>query len=359
MYNRLLIRADATTLIGTGHIMRCLALAQAWQDKGGHVTFLSHCESELLRQRILNEGFDLIPIDKPHPNPYDLGKTISTLASTTKETNITKPTNQTYSPWLVLDGYHFSSEYQKQIHESGCKLLVIDDNNHQPRYHADILLNQNIHAPGLKYSCNMGTVQLLGTEYVLLRREFLNFRHWKRSIPENANKVLVTLGGGDPDNATLKVIKALNRINDPNLNVKIVAGPSNPNILSLQESLAFLPFKAELLCSVKDMPSLIDWADVAVSAGGSTCWELAFFGVPFLVVILAQNQEKIAFDLQKNHVAQNLGWANAIQLEDITTAMENICANMQKRQKMSSKGRKIIDGRGAKKVALSIKEASI
>ena len=79
MNNNLIIRADASTRIGAGHIMRCIALAQAWQDHRGEVTFLSHCEIETIRQRILNEGFDFVPIEKPHPDPSDLTQTLNVL----------------------------------------------------------------------------------------------------------------------------------------------------------------------------------------------------------------------------------------------------------------------------------------
>jgi spore coat polysaccharide biosynthesis predicted glycosyltransferase SpsG len=131
----LFIRADATTEIGTGHIMRCIALAQAWQAHGGEVTFLSHCQSTALRERIIEEGFSFISIDHPHPHPDDLSQTINYV--------------QHLSPfpfplshaWLVLDGYHFTPDYQKAIRDAGIHLLVIDDMNHLPHYHADILLN--------------------------------------------------------------------------------------------------------------------------------------------------------------------------------------------------------------------------
>jgi hypothetical protein len=83
--------------MGTGHIMRCIALAQAWQDNGGDVTFLSYCESPPLRQRILDEGFDFIPIEKPYPDPNDLKKTLSILSNSTNQTNGTNITNQTNS----------------------------------------------------------------------------------------------------------------------------------------------------------------------------------------------------------------------------------------------------------------------
>ena len=77
----LVIRTDANTQIGAGHLMRCLALAQAWQDSGGDAVFLSHCESDVLRKRIMDEGFDFIPLEKPHPDPSDVQTTLQVLES--------------------------------------------------------------------------------------------------------------------------------------------------------------------------------------------------------------------------------------------------------------------------------------
>ena len=117
---KLYIRADGDGKIGTGHIMRCIALAQTWQDQGGEVTFISHCDSVPLKQRMHDEGISLIPIDRVCPDPSDIETTLSILKKdlTDKKT------------WLVLDGYHFTSEYQKAIREKGIRLLVMDDMNH-------------------------------------------------------------------------------------------------------------------------------------------------------------------------------------------------------------------------------------
>ena len=91
----LIIRADASTRIGSGHLMRCLALAQAWQKEGRHVTFLSHCESELLRRRICLEGFEFIFVEQGHPHAADLRQVIRLL----KHNRVGDD-----APWLALDG---------------------------------------------------------------------------------------------------------------------------------------------------------------------------------------------------------------------------------------------------------------
>ena len=349
MNKNLIIRADASTHIGTGHIMRCIAFAQAWQDKGGSVTFLSHCDSEFLRQRIRDEGFKFISIERPHPDLDDFSQTLTTL----KQLEIR---NSKLETWVVLDGYHFTPNYQKAIRENGYRLLVIDDTAHLDHYHADILLNQNIHAPSLPYSCDMDTVELLGCKYVMLRREFLKYKDWKREIPEKPKKILVTMGGSDPDNVTFKIIKAFNYLEDANLEAKVVAGPANPNINSLEKELHFSLFTFHLLPNTSKMPEVMAWADMSISAGGSTCWELAFMGVPMILIVTADNQKAIASGLDTTGVAHNLGWFSDVSVLNISQSLNCICQDHRMQEMMNLQGKKLIDGNGALRVLTAMKD---
>ena len=133
----------------------------------------------------------------------------------------------------------------------------------------------------------------------------LTYNNLKREIPEVANKILVTMGGGDQKNITFKVLEAINRINIEDLEIKVVIGPSNRNLDTLIETAKNSKHRVELLQNVFSMPEVMDWADLAVSAGGSTCWELAFSGVPIIMVELAENQKYVAKALDKNNIAIN------------------------------------------------------
>ena len=339
----LVIRADATTHIGTGHVMRCITLAQTWQDQGGDVTFLSHCDSEALRRRVIDEGSNFIPIEKPHPNSYDLAYTLEKLEQL-------KTQNSKLKTWVAVDGYHFTPDYQKAIRKSGHKLLVIDDMAHLDHYHADILLNQNIHASRLTYSCDRDTVKLLGCEYVLLRKEFLKYKGWRREIPEKAKKILVTMGGADPDNVTLKVIKTLTTLNDHDLETRIVVGPSNPNIDTLENALLSSQCSMHILQGIENMSELMAWADVAVSAGGSTCWEIAFMGLPNMIIILAENQQAIGEQLDAEEVAINMGWHGKVTTDKIAYMLHAMTLDKKVRAEMYGRGQKLVDGNGVERI---------
>ena len=339
----LVIRADANTRIGTGHLMRCLALAQAWRDSGGEVVFITACESPVLLQRLSDESFEAIQLDSPYPDPADLEATSQVLAA--------HP-----NAWAVLDGYHFDEAYQKQVKEASHRLLVIDDMAHLEHYYADIVLNQNLHAGQLNYPCEPYTQLLLGTRYVLLRREFLQWQNWKREIPQVARKVLVTLGGADLNNVTLKVIKAIHKLNVRDLEVKVVVGPSNPHIASLKEAVDHSLFAIHLLPSVESMPELMAWADVAVSAGGSTCWELAFMGLPAVILVVADNQRNIAEQLASMKVAVNLGWHENLSPVEITKAITRLLIEPQVRAEMAQRSQHLVDGESGARVLMCLKD---
>ena len=343
---RLFIRADASTTIGTGHVMRCLALAQEWQDHGGEVTFISHCESDALRQRLIDERMNFINISKPYPDPSDLDHTLKELSAMSHQPSA--------NCWLVIDGYHFDAAYQKTIKDAGYKILWIDDYGHASHYYADLVLNQNISADETFYvNREPYTTLLLGTRYALLRREFKKWQDWQREIPETAKKVLVTMGGGDPDNVTMKVVQALKQINISGLEAKIVIGPANPNMQILEREISDHT-NLQLITNATNMPELIAWADIAVSAGGSTCWEMALLGLPNIMVYFADNQRPIAVTLHEYGAALSMGWSHQLAIEKIKQCIEDMLLTRERRNGYSIKSQDLVDGKGAQRVCCEI-----
>jgi len=337
MHGKIIIRSDAAPNIGAGHLMRCLALAQSFKTSGYDVIFITFCESKSLYQRLLGEVFQIITLKGHHPNPLDWQSTSDVL--------------QSYpDAWLVLDGYHFDSAYQCRIKESGHRLFVIDDTAHLNHYHGDIVLNQNLNAECLNYSAEPFTRFLLGPRYALLRQEFLSRLDTKRNIPRIASKVLVTLGGGDDENQTLRVIRALQAMESERLEAVVVVGAANVHRAALEPEVDGSKFPIRLVYNASNMPELMNWADVAICAGGTTCWELAFMGVPTLVIILADNQQANALGLEKEGVAVNLGWYPRLSRKKITQEFIEIANNARIRAQMSRRGRFLVDGKGIERV---------
>jgi UDP-2,4-diacetamido-2,4,6-trideoxy-beta-L-altropyranose hydrolase len=326
--------------------MRCLALGHAWRDAGGQVMFVTACHNPELHQRLAGEGFRLALIERAWPDPSDWDLTAAALV-------------EDPGAWLALDGYHFDSGYQKRIKDAGHRLLAIDDNAHLPHYHADLVLNQNIGAQGLDYPAEATTRLLRGPSYVLLRPEFLAWQGWQRKTPERARRILVTIGGSDPANTTLKVLNALGTIAEQKMEIVAVVGASNPNYESLQRYLASAARLLPNVCLVRNapnMPELMAWADAAVSAAGITAWELAFMGLPSLLVVTAQNQARSATGLAALGVATSAGWHAACGEVELTSALADLIANPQQRASMSLAGRALIDGQGTQRVIRAMLE---
>jgi UDP-2,4-diacetamido-2,4,6-trideoxy-beta-L-altropyranose hydrolase len=258
--------------------------------------------------------------------------------------------------FIVLDGYDFDLEYQRALRATGHHLMVIDDTVRLPRYEADVLLNPNLGAARLHYNYNSEAALLLGPQYALLRREFVFWRSRLHTVPETARKILVTLGGSDPENVTLKVIEALRQLETARLQIRVVAGPANPHLDELGHVAAAFPGRLELLSAVSDMAPLMSWADLAVTAAGGTCWELACLGVPALSLVIAENQRSIADELGAAGVVVNLGRHSDVTIERIATSIDGLLYSSFRRLRMIQEGRALVDGKGAARVASALSQ---
>ncbi|MCK6626368.1 MAG: UDP-2,4-diacetamido-2,4,6-trideoxy-beta-L-altropyranose hydrolase [Anaerolineae bacterium] len=343
----LLIRADGNSTIGAGHLMRCLALGQAWQEAGGTVNFAVTKAPPALEKRLCQETMGVNQLTELPGSPQDAMQTIS----------LAQKLN---AKWVVVDGYHFDAAYQQALKQADLRLLVVDDYGHASHYSADLVLNQNMYAHESLYTSREPFTQLLlGSKYVLLRREFWSWRGWRREIAPLARKVLVTLGGADPDNVTLKVIQALRQTKLEGLQAVVVVGSSNPHWETLRAAVGHSSPSFRLERDVTDMPALMAWADLAISAGGSTCWELAFMGLPSLVLILADNQRRVAEGLDAAGVAFNLGHPTNLSPAALANALHALAHQAEQRTVSARRGQELIDGCGAARVAQQMRTCDL
>lgn len=342
MHPPLILRADANARIGTGHLMRCMALGQAWQDAGrqaedggqttegsGRVVFITCCENPDLLQRLRNEKFEVIELKNPDEFPACLS-------------SVPRPPSS--DPWVVLDGYQFTIDDHRAVRCAGYRLLLIDDCGHLPAYECDLLLNQNLHAADVDYAVNPEARLLLGPDFTLLRREFQPPQTAAEPLPSAGTRLLVTLGGADPDNVTRTVIAALENANLPELRADIVVGPANPHRVSLENAVERSAAQVQLIHSA-DMAECMRRADVAISAAGSTCWELCRLGVPFVTLTLAENQRGVAAELHDRGIAAALG--ESPEPAQIAEALHTLMLDADTRARSARAGRTLIDGFGA------------
>ena len=333
-----MLRADAGVEMGTGHVMRCLALAQAWQDAGGHAVFAMADSTPAIESRLKSEDAEIVRISHP----------AGTLADAESLAGVARARN---ADWVVVDGYHLGAEYQHALKAEGRRVLVLDDYGHAERYVADLVLNQNAHASVDFYRDRSPETQLLlGPRYVLLRREFQAWQKWNRVIPQVGEKILVTLGGSDPDNVTFRVVQAIQKVEARNLDIVIVAGGSNPHLASLESEVGAAKQSIRLIKNVVNMPELMAWADVAISAAGATCWEMCLLGLPAILIDLAPNQVPIAEELHRRGIALHAGSAKDLSLTALAEELNLLLQSYEGRSKMSARGRELVDGAGASRV---------
>lgn len=278
----LVIRADASVQMGTGHLMRMLALAQAYANRGGAVTFVVVEAPAPLLRRLESEGFRVRQIRVP-PGSRDDAAATAAVAS------------EVQALWIAVDGYQFGGEYQAALKELRFRVLFVDDYGHASHYYADLVLNQNIHADEGWYSAREPhTRLLLGLEYVLLRKEFWPWRRWTRPQPARLRRVLVTLGGSDPANVTARVLELLDRVlGTEGLEVTVVIGAGNPHLEALDRFAARPGTRIRFRRNVLSMSELMAWADLAITSAGSTLWEILFMQLPAIALVIAANQEPV------------------------------------------------------------------
>jgi len=340
----LLVRVDVSAQMGAGHFMRCLALAQAWHELGGRAVFCGHLSSPAHYRRLAGEGFDLLPLPSPATPPHVFSSVMAAEADRSGHDDKTQV-------WAVLDGYHFTRECQDAIKDKGMKLLAIDDEGLQSRWNVDALLNQNLHAHLLRYELAPNVLSFFGPGFALLRREFRSLFPDQDEIPGRGRRLLVSLGGSDPENWTSKILEGVARAAIPGLHCKVIVGPDNEHAVGIEKKSRELGPGFEVLHSPGDMPALMGWADAALAAAGSISWELAHMGVPALLVVAADNQEPIAKHLGHMGAADNLGWVKDLGSGDVAVRLKRLLRSPGVRRTMAKKGRAVVDGKGALRVA--------
>lgn len=332
------MRADAGTRLGTGHVMRCSALAEVWLHEGGSAHMLLGARVPPIEERLSAHGVTVHHLECPPGGEGDAEATAS-LAG------------ELGAQWAVVDGYHFDTGYQRRVQDAGLRVLAIDDYGHAGHYCADVVLNQNVYAnEGIYDKREADTRLLLGPHYALLRREFWRWMEWRRDTPPIASKILVTLGGSDPDNVTCTVAEAFREPGMGDTEIMAVVGASNPHHAELRAISEASTSQIQLQRDVTNMSELMAWADLAVIAGGTSCLEAAFMGLPALVLVLADNQRPVAEAIEANGAGQNLGWYSDVSAQDIGSAIRQLAQNHGGRDAMARTGRELVDGLGAVRV---------
>lgn len=322
--------------IGFGHFFRCLALAQALHDAGHESHFSMSCPPPAVAAALERESITLISSTATRDLLFDAKELIS-LARTIK------------ADWIVTDGYQFSTEFQRAIKDAGGSLLCIDDIAAFP-FVSDFVLNQNLNAERIcHYQVYENTRLLLGSRYILLRREFADSCTPTKTINQRCDRVLVTMGGSDPAGLSKMALRALNEINEVRLHVRIIIGPGFRGLDQLSDLVVHSSHDMELVHQPIRIDEHMRWCDLAVAAAGTTTWELASFCTPMVLCIAAENQRIIAEEMSRAGAAMKIS-QESLNAVAIAEAIMRLVTSRNLRVAFSDRCRELFDGMGARRV---------
>lgn len=355
---RAAFRADASVEIGTGHVMRCLTLADALHESGAECLFLCRQHNGHLLDLIAKRGHEAIALplheaDWPASDPglpahaHWLGTDWVTDAADSSEALAGR-----YIGWLVVDHYALDRRWEQAMRPHCRRLMVVDDLADRP-HDCDLLLDQNLGRRAEDYRGLLPPEArtLIGPHYALLRPEFAALRTEslaRREHPELGH-LLVTMGGVDKDNATGAVLDALAGCDlPPDLRITVVLGPHAPFLAQVRARAETMPRPTRVLAGVGDMARLMADADLAIGAAGSTSWERCCLGLPTIQTVLAENQLMIADALAQADVAITI---DVTSLDHSLPGFLKDGSLMNRVLKQSHAARLISDGYGAGRIA--------
>lgn len=312
---KIAFRADASLEMGTGHVMRCLTLADALTARGAECNFICREHPGHLGAAIQARGYplELLPMGEAaqsdDPNEVLLQHANWLGSDWCSDAEQSRQYLQELQPdWLIVDHYGLDQRWERELRGISRQLMVIDDL--ADRVHdCELLLDQTFGREANAYHklvpnhCKL----LVGSKYALLRPEFAALREYSLEHRKSADlkHLLITMGGVDKDNVTGRVLEALRACPLPEYCViTIVMGATAPWMEIVQLQAQTLPWQVMVRVNVSDMAQLMADADLAIGAAGSTSWERCTLGLPTLMMVLADNQKTIASKLEATGAVQ-------------------------------------------------------
>lgn len=363
---RIAFRADASLAIGTGHVMRCLTLAQALADQGAECVFLCREHAGHLLDVIRQRGFDVRPLPLHDPAVTMSGAGEPSHASwlgtdwRTDAADVVAALDGDTVDWLVVDHYALDRRWESALRPFCKHLLAIDDLADR-EHDCDVLLDQNL---GRATSDYCGLVPkhariLAGPMHALLRQDFSVLRAGslaRRHTSPAIRHILISMGGVDQPNATGRTLAALQQTDLPDdCRVTVVLGPHAPWRADILMRAAEMKWPTEVLINVADMGSLMAASDLAIGAAGTTSWERCCLGLPALIVVLAENQKDAARALEREGAAIALKeFPDAAFDIELEAAVHELISTPEKLMAMSTAASSMTNGQGAERLASSM-----
>jgi len=352
-------RVDASLEIGTGHVMRCLTLAEALRDMGAMVSFVSRELAGNMIEQMERRGFCIKRLPTPDGSPPEDPPTHAAWAGVHWKQDATETCdalNDIDLDWLVVDHYSFDDRWEKAVRRDGMQIMVIDDL--ADRTHGcDLLLDQNLARIEKHYrplvhseSCRL----LLGPRFALLRPEFAERRAMSllRREDQAFEHILVSMGGVDQNNVTEVVLKALENADLPAAcKVTVVLGEKCPWHRKVQTIAKKSRRPTQVLQNVSNMAMLMLKADLAIGAAGSSTWERCCLGLPTILVTMAKNQQPVVQAMKLANAGIDVGSSDSAEFTDRFDDALKAIRNPMLLSKFAQLSAEICDGDGVGRVS--------
>lgn len=336
------MRTDASVKIGSGHLVRCLTLADQLAGKGADVAFVC---------RDLPGGmFDLLQARGYRGAKFSLAEEGAGFQQADAEETI-RAARSLFPDgleWLVVDQYQLDVAWEKLLRPHVRNLMVIDDLANR-RHDCDLLLDQNYYRNldrRYKGLVPEQCVTLLGPAHVLLRPEFYEARQRQSDRDGKVKRILVFFGGSDPANQTQRVVEALKQLDRPDIAVDVVVGQANPFRQSIQSLCDELP-NVRFHCQISNMAELIQNADLGIGAGGAAMWERCCLGLPTITVVFAANQVRTTEDVAEIGAIEYLGCSDLFVPADYARAIARMLDNPQRTKQIGDAALRVVQISGA------------
>jgi UDP-2,4-diacetamido-2,4,6-trideoxy-beta-L-altropyranose hydrolase len=319
-----LIRADASTVIGSGHVMRCLTIAQNLRRLGHNVAF----------------WMDRLP---------------GNLIDFVQEAGFAVTQQALFVDILIVDHYQLGLEWEQSMRSFASKIVVIDDLANR-QHDCDLLLDQNVVANYERRYDGLvpeHCMKLLGSAYLIMREEFITAREHAIVRHGGVKRLLVFMGGSDPTGETLKVLDAVEKLQSLTetacermslAHIDVVVGSSNSNRLEIQRRCSEL--KLHYYCQINNIASLMAQADFAIGAGGSAMWERCYVGLPSSSTVVADNQRATTDKASELGAIIDLGWHEQVNSHTYLQLFKQLPMLDEQLTAISKQGLYITDSQG-------------
>lgn len=355
---RIAFRTDASSQIGTGHVMRCLTLADALREQGAECLFVCRKHEGHLMDHIRSRGYEPYALPRPDAN----GSFESDLAHAswlgvdwqTDADQTRQALGNEVLDWLIVDHYALDHRWESAL-RSLCKRIMAIDDLADRQHDCDLLLDQNYGSSAERYRglVSMDCAQCHGPKYALLKPVYAECRAQLPARDGRVRRVLIYFGGGaDMANLTGMALRAFQTLELSRIELDIVVGSSYVHKAEL-EAAAANRGSTHIHTQLPDLSELMARADLAIGAGGATTWERCCLGLPSILVVCALNQEAIGEAMRMSGAAIVFHPSDTLDIA-IKKKVVGLCEDTVSYLRISDKAKQICDGLGVSSVSQEI-----